>query len=220
MKSHVAKLMLILTTLNICTVETVNAFYDPGVQRWINRDPLGDIAGLPVTTADITPWSDSDGGGDEVEGGDFMDGWIQVKRNLYGAMGNNPVKHFDAFGLEDSSINACARNDPGEVGKIARDLIKESKDFSKEFQRLEQLAKNAKKMDVKELARRFKLPQEKFHGVKDKILDQLKSEFKKRGLGNNPDVLIDAEGNVVLRTAKGFVKNVWNTAIKVTSYCE
>src|SRR5262245_29863150 len=30
-------------------------FYSPSLQRWLNRDPLGDIASLPVMTADISP---------------------------------------------------------------------------------------------------------------------------------------------------------------------
>jgi hypothetical protein len=37
-------------------------------------------------------------------------------------------------------------------------------------------------------------------------------------VGNNPDVLIDAEGNIVFRTAQGLLKEVWNTGLDVSTY--
>ncbi len=98
-------------------------FYEPSLQRWPNRDPLGDIGSLAVRTAGITPWDQSDA--DDLSDGEFLELWADINRNLYGAMGNNAVNSFDAFGLTDSSINACARSNPVEVGKLARELLDE-----------------------------------------------------------------------------------------------
>ena len=196
-------------------------FYDANLQRWVNRDPLGDSASLVYQTYThfSAPVPDDDSETDGIAEAGSTTAWISVNANLSRAFRDDPVDVIDPWGLEDDSIHACARSDPGEVGKIARDLIKESEDFSKKFQHLQQLAKNARKFDVKQLAKRFKVPEDKFHGVKDQILKDFKSEFKKRGLGKNPDVLVDSEGHIVLRTAKGFMKEVWNTGLSVISYC-
>ena len=100
------------------------AFYDPGVQRWVNRDPLGDVGSLVYQTTDTVPWGEDQA--DDIGDSEFLELWTDINRNLYGAMGNSAVNSFDAFGLTDSSINACARSNPGEVGKMARELVKEA----------------------------------------------------------------------------------------------
>lgn len=33
----------------MCLVETANAFYDPNLQRWINRDPIGEEGGVNLS---------------------------------------------------------------------------------------------------------------------------------------------------------------------------
>jgi len=57
---------------------------------------------------------------------DFADAWVIVNQNTYRALGNRPHAAIDPFGLSDSSVNACARSNPGEVGKLARELIREA----------------------------------------------------------------------------------------------
>lgn len=79
-------------------VANASAFYDPGLQRWISRDPLGDVASLPVMTTGLTPWSESDGGG-EMADDEFVAAWTDINRNLYGAMGNTPINTVDPLGL-------------------------------------------------------------------------------------------------------------------------
>jgi hypothetical protein len=136
-------------------------------------------------------------------------------------MGNDPVNRFDEFGLCDDSLDAAARSAPKEVADIAKETASEGRAYIKQLERLQQLAKDAKKLDVKELARRFKILKDSFHeDVKKRILRDFKDEFQKRGLGNNPDVLVDAEGHVVLRTASGLLKEVWNTGVSALSYCK
>jgi RHS repeat-associated protein len=73
-------------------------FYDPNLQRWINRDPLGDIASLPYTTAhgQSEVERDSDAQFDEAI---LLGAWTEVNRNLYGTTDNNPINEFDANGL-------------------------------------------------------------------------------------------------------------------------
>ena len=103
-------------------------FYDSSLQRWLNQDPLGDIGSLVYQTAGIAPWDESDDSSEMAEG-DFFDAWTQVNRNLFKSLGNNPVGNFDAFGLVDDSLDACARSNPGELGKFARDAANEGRQF-------------------------------------------------------------------------------------------
>ena len=63
----------------LLSIQTVWAYYDPGVQRWINRDPVG-------------------------EPGFARTGRAETRREagqLYRAMRNDPIGVHDAFGLVD-----------------------------------------------------------------------------------------------------------------------
>ena len=43
MNAHVKALLRLVTLLALLSVgQMASAYYDPGVQRWINRDPLGE----------------------------------------------------------------------------------------------------------------------------------------------------------------------------------
>ena len=46
MKSKTRQLFLIFIIAFVCFVEVANAFYDPGLQRWINRDPIQEDGGV------------------------------------------------------------------------------------------------------------------------------------------------------------------------------
>jgi len=101
MKSNLASLMMALVAALMCASERANAFYDPGLQRWINRDPLGDIASLPVMKAGIALDVESDGGGEMTE-----EVWTWANLNLYTGIGNNPLGLFDGLGLDcEVSVN-------------------------------------------------------------------------------------------------------------------
>jgi RHS repeat-associated protein len=54
--------------------------YEPNLQRWLNRDPIGELGGL----------------------------------NLYRFVRNNPLKHLDAFGLQEPVPEREFDGDPGE----------------------------------------------------------------------------------------------------------
>lgn len=73
-------------------------YYDPNLQRWLNRDPLGDIGSLPLMTGDIAAGSVSNDDR-EMTSDEFRNAWAGINRNLYGAMGNNPVNRLDPSGL-------------------------------------------------------------------------------------------------------------------------
>jgi RHS repeat-associated protein len=78
-------------------------YCEPNLQRWPNRDPLGDIGSLPIITARITLIGASDANGDTSEE-EFLAGWTDVNRNLFGAIGNSPLNLFDPFGLSQCHI--------------------------------------------------------------------------------------------------------------------
>lgn len=46
MKPNIKHLPLVLAVIFAGMVEVANAFYDPGLQRWINRDPIGEEGGI------------------------------------------------------------------------------------------------------------------------------------------------------------------------------
>jgi hypothetical protein len=65
-----------------------SAYYDPGVQRWINRDPLGE-SGFELPTRGRTPA--------------LLIG-VEQRGGLFTFVGNAPVRNVDVFGLEISSF--------------------------------------------------------------------------------------------------------------------
>jgi len=113
MKSNIKCRVIILIAAFVGIVEVANAFYDPGLQRWINRDPLGDISSLPLMTAAArSPIGGSDHGG-EVNDQEFFAAWTDINLNLYGGIGNNPVSLIDLFGLSQCHIwDIHDENDP------------------------------------------------------------------------------------------------------------
>jgi hypothetical protein len=46
MKAQVNYMKIILISAFMCMAEVANAFYDPGLQRWINRDPIAERGGI------------------------------------------------------------------------------------------------------------------------------------------------------------------------------
>ena len=46
MKSNVKRLLVVLIAIFLGMVEVANAFYVPGLQRWINRDPIQEDGGV------------------------------------------------------------------------------------------------------------------------------------------------------------------------------
>ncbi len=107
------KLRLNLTRIGLVLVillgglHTASAFYDPSLQRWLNRDPLGDSGGL----AYLLPPLDHDAKSDdasEMPGDELLASWTQVNLNLHAFVANNGITSFDPFGLEGlDSPSAC-----------------------------------------------------------------------------------------------------------------
>jgi RHS repeat-associated protein len=106
-------------------------FYDPNLQRWLNRDPMGDIGSLAYLAPSLDQEdeaNDSDGMTDD----EFLSAWTQANQNPFNSIGNDPVNTFDAFGLCDDSVDDAAMSNPGETAKLAKDmsnqLAKEAED--------------------------------------------------------------------------------------------
>jgi RHS repeat-associated protein len=49
MKSNFQRLILVWAATFMGMVEVANAFYDPGLQRWINRDPIQEKGGVNLS---------------------------------------------------------------------------------------------------------------------------------------------------------------------------
>jgi RHS repeat-associated protein len=73
-------------------------FYDPSLQRWLNTDPLGDIASLPIMVAFIAPGFEPGDVGSMSER-QFLNAWVEINRNVYACVGNNPMLFIDPNGL-------------------------------------------------------------------------------------------------------------------------
>jgi RHS repeat-associated protein len=102
-RNRLAPILMPLLLL-LASLHTASAYYDPGVQRWINRDPLGE-AGFE-TMKDLT-----------------AGGW-STTGNPYLFVVNNPVALIDALGLDVNRPPDCAegmkRTRAGYQGCIAR----------------------------------------------------------------------------------------------------
>ena len=91
-------------------------FYDPNSQRWLNRDPLGDLGGLGY----LAPRIDQDGDANDKGGmsdDDFLNIWSRLNSNLYGAIGNDPINYVDPLGFKWCVGNArVLKGNPNKIG--------------------------------------------------------------------------------------------------------
>ena len=95
MKPTNRKLAVALTALTlIATVQTSLAMYDPGLQRWINRDPL-DEPGFEIVRNRLHVGSSPYRPAEKIEG-----------PNLYDFVHNSPLAFIDPYG--DRLAPACA----------------------------------------------------------------------------------------------------------------
>jgi len=77
---NLTKIVLVLLAL-FGSLHTASAFYDPGVQRWLNRDPLA-----AQTPQDHRLW------------GNKLQIEVEQAANLYWPFGNEPISHKDPDG--------------------------------------------------------------------------------------------------------------------------
>lgn len=130
MKSNTKNLLVILIVAFVSMVVSANAFYDPGLQRWINRDPLGDIASLPLD-AGVISLSVNDDDGDAMMGEEDFSAWTAINQNLYGALGNNPINSVDYFGLAPGdSYPTCDAAGKDAIKDINRESIKNDVEYA------------------------------------------------------------------------------------------
>ncbi len=70
-------------------------FYDPNLQRWLNRDPLGDIGGMIFAIANIDLHLEAEAAAMQ----DPLDVFTRINLNLFGALANDPNDQIDPLGL-------------------------------------------------------------------------------------------------------------------------
>ena len=149
--------------------QDARAFYNPQTGCWPSRDPIGELGGI----------------------------------NLYGYVGNNPIDAVDRFGLHPEVELDVAMAQGGV--ELVTELLETGEGLSEEEiavarqwlqQKAEQaFAKQCKRLSEKELKKLWK---DKIHEIKDLIKKQFREEIKKRGFGNNFDIGLDPNGNVVI----------------------
>ena len=117
MKSNGKRVFFILLVAFASMAEVANAFYDPGLQRWINRDPLGDIGSTPTLTSSIKPSSEVESLVEKniksvaeinsLEIAAAIADWSQVNANIFGGIANDAINQADPFGLDSNSYADC-----------------------------------------------------------------------------------------------------------------
>ena len=87
MKNLVTNLpRLLALSVLLWTVQTASAFYEPSLQRWLNRDPIGQ-SGFEIVRA-------------SPSGPSVVFAEVEEWPNLYCFVHNNPVSHQDMWGLK------------------------------------------------------------------------------------------------------------------------
>ncbi|HOC58152.1 MAG TPA: hypothetical protein PKI20_21215 [Verrucomicrobiota bacterium] len=125
-----------LLPLLLLAADSASAHYDPGTQRWLTRDPLADTGSLVYQTIGTAPWN-KDADVDESTEDQLQGVWIQVNRNLYTTLANNPVSTIDPLGLADcpaglgpgslnpENLTALDTRTAGEIARAAAQRARE-----------------------------------------------------------------------------------------------
>lgn len=107
-KTHV-----ILTFLSLLAyfsgLSTANAFYDPGMQRWLNRDPFADIGFQEISHANTIQSPNGD---------------------LYIFVNNSPLSNWDALGLAPE-FRGCRQKQVDQIKQALKDECQKAKDCAK-----------------------------------------------------------------------------------------
>jgi len=135
MKSNAKRLTLTIVAAFAGMVEVANAFYDPGLQRWLNRDPIGQDGGINLCVFNLnapTKYADSFGLAPNQAGacnsghvGDFL-GRDANLEHLRDSHADNQNRYFytDQYGWVDIRhfAEAARRVREGEPGWWTRTL--------------------------------------------------------------------------------------------------
>ena len=96
-----------------------NRYYSPELNRWLNRDPLGDDGSLAIMTAGLLTKPGS-GKANALSDDEAFSLWSAINRNLYNFVDNNPVNEVDPLGLDPNTelAVAIARGDTEAIQSI------------------------------------------------------------------------------------------------------
>lgn len=135
-KNLIAILVGVLFTL--ISQQNASAYYDPGVQKWINRDPIAECGfevtrhGRPHPTGNGHAFSDTVAPDDELGFG-RLGGWATFQSdspNPCCFIRNSPVVHIDYYGLRMRTAfpkSCCDLDEADRIDKALKDLKKDWK---------------------------------------------------------------------------------------------
>lgn len=177
--------------------------YEPNLQRWLNRDPLVDVGG--VIYALENPFFESSSVDDDGNNAHWESMWVELNLNAHGTVKNDPVNSFDLLGLCDDSLDAAARSNPGEVGRLAAREAAEGRQYAAQ-KYAEQQAKEAFRNKLRDafgngLKGSRKIDPKKLKDALSK--DQLKEaqEIAKTGMRKASDLLKNSTSENTRRAA-------------------
>jgi hypothetical protein len=101
-KTHITLILAALLAywVGLCNV---SAFYDPGTQRWLNRDPIDENGFVLVRTGYQLP---------RFAPLLFAAARRPLDMNAFGFVGNDPEDRYDPFGMDSQCSNDCAKAPP------------------------------------------------------------------------------------------------------------
>ena len=134
MKTNSNRLLLIFIAAFVSMVSVANAFYDPGLQRWINRDPIEEDGGMNLYAGFNDPVSQMDPYGLDicVQNTEAVKGWH--KRVAVGDTSKPESLYGQSFGMDypkvtkmqgSSAASSAGHPRPGKAGS---GIVYEDKD--------------------------------------------------------------------------------------------
>jgi hypothetical protein len=96
-------LLLELLSALLLSAEHAPAWYDPGTQRWLNRDPLADLGSRIYVMPSREPRT-AYNNGDDLTDDEVMVAWPRVNVNLHTFALNSPLTFLDPLGLAEDEF--------------------------------------------------------------------------------------------------------------------
>jgi hypothetical protein len=125
MKKTTKKTLCVWAWLMLLTLEPARAFYDPGTQRWLNRDPVREEGFGVVRKSQREPGPQPDKLRKLVLEGPNTQRFAKnilagAGENLYAFVRNEPIAHLDSLGLQSICPLPCP---PGALWGCVKECV-------------------------------------------------------------------------------------------------